>query len=107
MCMPGIGLTPNLLHVGLLPIPSWFKGGGSGCTPPVLKPLGVKNDSAGILTLGDQWVVDLCWGCGFGGVLWATNAGAGARSGPGLGQINERSCKIQGVYVIIQNVAHA
>ena len=79
--MPGIGLTPNLLHVGLLSIPSWFQGRGSGCTPPVPKPLGVKNDSAGILTLGGEWVPDFTNGCSFWVVMWATDAGPWAKFG--------------------------
>jgi len=67
LCMPGIGFTPNLLHVGHLTIPSRVKWCRSNCTPPVPKPLGAKSGSAGMVTLGVLGVPALCRGCHIGG----------------------------------------
>jgi len=51
MCMPGMLLTQNLLHVGHWSIASWAKWRESGYTPLVPNPLGAKIDSAEKLTL--------------------------------------------------------
>ena len=94
--MPGIGLTPNLLHVGLLSISRWVKWCGSDCTSPVPKPLGVKSNSAGMVTLGVLGVPEFWRGCNFGGVNMSRDPGPVRILGPK----SITSCKIQGGYVM-------